>query len=153
MVMAKINFPRDRFPTPPRPMPMPQPFPLPHKIDPALMDSFAFSHRDKDRSGDLSIDEFASRKDGTIDYDKIEKFQCYDADGDGKVSKKEWAAGRQFDRLMEKLKGIEMPKFPGFPKHPHFEDLRPTPAPMPLPRFPNPNDMLLASSNKAADKQ
>lgn len=103
MVMAPIDIRPQPIPRCPHPPIGPGPIhpgpirPLPGKQE--WLDQFVFSQKDKDKDGNLSLDEWV-KSDKDVTMADIEKFKRYDRDDDGQVSRAEFLAGRKWDRMI-----------------------------------------------------
>ena len=98
MVMAPTDLRPLPMPRCPHPPIGPGPIkPLPGKQE--WVDQFVFSQKDKDKSGNLSLDEWV-KSDSDVTMADIEKFKRYDRNDDGQVSRDEFLAGRKWDRIV-----------------------------------------------------
>lgn len=94
------------------------PGPKPVQITPEIKEAYAFAFKDKNGDGTLCPDEF--HKHGKAPTDRqLARFKRYDTNGDGKIDKQEFSAGRQWERFIKSIRnGWENFPLPGFKSKP-----------------------------------
>ena len=107
MVMAPIDV-RKPFPVPRCPHPPIKPG-GPLQLNPEIGDRIQFAFKDKNKDGNLSLDEWVRSEKGEITMADVKKFERYDRDKNGSVSQDEFLQGRAWDRRLQEWfsKGFE----------------------------------------------